>query len=203
MNIPFETDIILENEYARLTPLQLTHVPDLLPVAIQDETLIQYSPAQIHSEVLLTSYINNILKEKGNKTRYAFAIYDKVRNAYAGSTSYLNINQTHKRLEIGSTWIGRDFQKSQLNRNCKLLLLSYAFEQADAERVEFLTDQRNLVSQKAIEGIGARFEGILRSHITMLDGYRRNSMCYSIIKSEWPDVKENLINTLNKYPITA
>jgi RimJ/RimL family protein N-acetyltransferase len=111
----------------------------------------------------------------------------------------LNINLTHKRLEIGSTWIGKDFQRTALNRNCKLLLLSYAFEEANTERVEFLTDQRNLQSQKAIEGIGASFEGILRSHITMLDGYRRNSYCYSIIKPEWPEVKTKLIITLNRY----
>jgi RimJ/RimL family protein N-acetyltransferase len=161
--------------------------------------MVQYSPVAIHSETLLTNYINSFLKEKEKGTRYPFVIFDKKRNAHAGSTSYLNINLTHKRLEIGSTWIGKDFQRSPLNRNCKLLLLSYAFEVANTERVEFLTDQRNSQSQKAIDGIGAKFEGILRSHITMLDGYRRNSFCYSIIKPEWPEVKQQLIETLNKY----
>jgi RimJ/RimL family protein N-acetyltransferase len=199
MTIPFNSDIILENEHVRLTPLSLTDVNNLLPVAILDDTLIQYSPAQIHSESLLTNYICNFLKEKERGTRYPFTIFDKQTNSFAGSTSYLNINLTHKRLEIGSTWIGKDFQRTSLNRNCKLLLLSYAFEVANTERVEFLTDQRNLQSQKAIEAIGAIFEGILRSHITMLDGYRRNSYCYSIIKPEWPEVKMRLIETLNRY----
>lgn len=199
MNIPFAENIILENEHTRLTPLSLSDVSNLLPIATSDDKLVQYSPVAIHSETLLTNYINSFLKEKEKGIRYPFVIFDKKRNAYAGSTSYLNINLTHKRLEIGSTWIGKDFQRSALNRNCKLLLLSYAFEVADAERVEFLTDQRNQQSQKAIEGIGAKFEGILRSHIIMLDGYRRNSYCYSIIKPEWPEVKQQLINTLNKY----
>lgn len=199
MNIPFSSDIILENDYVRLSPLSLADVNNLLPVAVLDDKLIQYSPAQIHSEPMLTKYIDNFLKEKERGTRYPFVIFDKKTNYYAGSTSYLNINLTHKRLEIGSTWIAKQFQRTALNRNCKLLLLSYAFEVADTERVEFLTDERNLQSQKAIEGIGASFEGILRSHITMLDGYRRNSYCYSIIKPEWSLVKTRLWKALNKY----
>jgi RimJ/RimL family protein N-acetyltransferase len=197
MNIPFNEDIVLENEYALLRPLVMTDVSNLLPIAISEKDLIRYSPAEMHSEELLTKYIATWVEDRAKGTRYPFIIFDKVKNAYAGSTSFLNISGTHKRLEIGSTWIGKDFQRSPLNRNCKLLLLSYAFE-TGAERVEFLTDQRNLQSQKAIAGIGATFEGTLRSHITMLDGYRRSSMCYSIIKPEWPEVKEHLKNILAK-----
>jgi RimJ/RimL family protein N-acetyltransferase len=199
MNIPFNEDIVLENEYALLRPLAINDVDHLLPVSILDKTLIQYSPAEIHSEELLRNYIASNLQEREQGIRYPFVIFDKIKNTYAGSTSYLNISLRHKRLEIGSTWIGKAFQRSSLNRNCKLLLLSYAFEQANAERVEFLTDQRNLQSQKAIEGIGAKLEGVLRSHITMLDGYRRNSVCYSIIKPEWPEAKEHLTGVLAKY----
>mgnify|MGYP002777138386 CR=1 FL=1 len=151
--------------------------------------LLRYSPSAVHSHELLTAYIRQALAERTAGTKYPFAIFDKSVGQYAGSTSYGAISQADQRLEIGWTWIGKTFQRTGLNRNCKLLLLSYAFETLGFERVEFKTDTRNLQSRKAIQEIGATLEGEFRSHSIMSDGHRRNTVYYSILKNEWPDVK--------------
>jgi len=196
MKFPFEQEIILENDKALLRPLTLMDVENLLPVAKSDKTLLKYSPRQIYTEELLKENIEIMLAEKRSRTRYPFIIFDKIQNKWAGSTSFLNISETDRRIEIGSTWIGREFQKTGINRNCKYLLLSYCFEDLGVMRVEFKTDERNAASRKAIEGIGAKLEGILRSHTLMSDGYRRNTVFYSIIKEEWAELKKRFPHLL-------
>ena len=193
MNFPFEREVTLENQVAQLRPLEISDVTNLLKVAQEDERLLQFSPAPIHSEELLTTYIENAINDRLNKNRYPFIIFDKKKNGYAGSTSFLNISNIDKRLEIGSTWIGNYFQKTGLNRNCKYLLLCFAFDELRAERVEFKTDERNKNSRNAIEKIGGQFEGILRSHTVMHDGYRRNTVYYSILKDEWTNLKADFL----------
>jgi RimJ/RimL family protein N-acetyltransferase len=129
-----------------------------------------------------------------NANRYTFTVFDKTKNAYAGSTSFLNISNPDDRLEIGATWYGKEFQRTGLNRNCKYLLMQYAFDNVGAERVEFRTDERNLASRQAIEKIGGQFEGILRRHTVMYDGFRRNTVCYSILKREWNELKNHFLD---------
>jgi len=143
MDFNFEKDILLENDRAKLRPLALPDFDDLIAIALQDKTLLQYSPTQIHSEQLLKQYIDNALEERDNKNRYPFIIFDKQLNSYAGSTSFLNISNKDQRIEIGATWLGRQFQQTGLNRNCKYLLLNYVFEQLEFERLEFKIDERN------------------------------------------------------------
>ncbi len=191
MDLIFENDIILENNRAFLRPLKIEDIEKLLPIATSDKDLIKYTPSQIYTKTLLTKYIENALKDRIKKTRYPFVIFDKTQNAYAGSTSFLSISNYDKRLEIGGTWIGKQFQKTGLNRNCKYLLLSYLFEELQFERIELKTDERNLNSRNAIEKIGGKFEGIFRSHMLMSDGFRRNTVYYSILKEEWPELKIN------------
>jgi N-acetyltransferase len=193
MNFPFDREIILENSVAQLRALQISDIYNLLKVATQNERLLQFSPAPVHSKELLTAYIEKANNERLNKNRYAFIIFDKRKNAYAGSTSFMNISNGDDRLEIGSTWIGDDFQKTGLNRSCKYLLLCFAFEELGAERVEFKTDERNKTSRDAIEKIGGQFEGILRSHTLLYDGFRRNTVYYSILKNEWANLKHNAV----------
>jgi RimJ/RimL family protein N-acetyltransferase len=193
MNFPFEKEITLENTVALLRPLALTDIPHLLKIALEEKDLLRYSPVPIYSEKLLTEYIEKSIKERQGKTRYSFSIYDKKKNAYAGSTSFLNISNNDDRVEIGSTWIGKEFQRTGLNRNCKYLLLNFAFAELNAERVELKTDERNEASRNAIEKIGAKFEGTLRSHTLMYDGYRRNTVYYSILKDEWKNLKDGFI----------
>jgi RimJ/RimL family protein N-acetyltransferase len=185
MNFDFETDIELSNERADIRPLTIDYFEQLLPVASAHKDLLQYSPNPIYSEELLRNYINQAIDDRKNHLRYAFVIWDKLKLQYAGSTSFLNIVNKDKRLEIGHTWIGKDFQGSGLNGQVKALLLGYAFDKLEFERVEFKTDERNTTSRKALEKLGAVYEGCLRSHILMADGFRRNSVYYSILRAEW------------------
>lgn len=189
MDLDFSAEIILENERSRLEPLQLRHVDLLQEVGAEDDGLMKYSPSAVHTREMLTAYIQNALDEKGQHFKFPFAIYDKLKNAYAGSSSFGAISNKDRRLEIGWTWIGKDFQRTGLNRNNKFLMLSYTFETLGFERVELKTDARNEQSRTAILAIGAKFEGELRSHSVMSDGFRRNTVYYSILKEEWPEVK--------------
>ena len=191
MNFPFEKEIVLENTAVLLRPLKISDFNNLVNIATADKNLFQFFPKAAYSETLLRDYIDNAMEERKNKTRYHFIIFDKKKNTYAGSTGFLNISNADSRVEIGSTWIGKDFQRTGLNRNCKFLLLSYAFEELGAERVELKTDERNMASRNAIEKIGGKFEGILRSHTLMHDGYRRNTVYYGILKNEWEYLKNN------------
>jgi len=189
MNFQFDKDIILENSFVLLRPINKQDIENLLEVATKDKDLLQFSPSPVYNEELLTEYIDKAIQYRQNNIRYTFCVFDKTKNAYAGSTSFLNISNPDDRLEIGATWYGKEYQRTGLNRNCKYLLLEYAFDKLSAERVEFKTDERNIASRKAIEKIGAQFEGLLRRHTLMYDGFRRNTVCYSILKSEWQDLR--------------
>jgi N-acetyltransferase len=193
MAFPFELDIILENDRVLLRPLQLGDANELLLQSNGDSKLLQYSPAQIHSADHLDQYIRTAITGREKKKRYPFAILDKNTGNLAGSTSYMTIVDPEKRLEIGSTWIGREFQGTGLNRSMKNLMLSYAFDTLGYERVEFMTDERNGQSRRAMEKIGCKFEGVLRSHLYLSDGYRRSSAVYSIIREEWLAMREGFL----------
>jgi len=194
MQFNFDTDIILENKFVLLKPLGLDDLTPLLPVATADPTLLQYSPKPIYTAELLTTYIQQTIALRKSQERYSFSIYYKTEGCYAGSTAFLNISNADERLEIGATWIDKKFHGSNLNRHCKFLLLEYAFDMLQFNRVAFTTDERNLRSRKAIEKIGGRYEGILREHIILYDGFRRNSACYSILKNEWHSMKPSFLN---------
>lgn len=190
MGFSFNQKIVLENTRLKLEPLEEKHFIPLLPYALKEPDLLQYSPSPFGSKEDLRENFDIAFQHRAEKKRYAFAIYDKATNKYAGSTSMGDISLKDKRLQIGWTWIAGEFQGTGLNKNCKLLLLNYIFETLQFERVEFVTDSRNLVSQKAIVGIGGTLEGELRSHVQMKDGYRRNTQIYSILKIEWPEIKQ-------------
>lgn len=181
--------IVLEDQRTRLTPLHWDHLDKLVPIALANPDLLKYSPSLFGNKNALKSYFESAFKQP---KRYPFVIYDKAKHAFAGSTSFGNIEDYHQRVEIGWTWIGKPFQRTGLNRHCKFLLMQYAFEALQYERVELKTDSRNMQSRNAIEGIGGKFEGELRSHTLMPDGYRRSTVYYSILKEEWPEVKERI-----------
>ncbi len=174
----------LENERVKLSLLDLSNYKHLLPIA-QQENLIQYSPSDISSPEKLKNYVEIAVDHYYHKTAIPFIIFDKVKNAYAGSSRYMNINWNYKVLEIGSTWIGREFQGTGLNTHAKFLMLEYAFEILGFEKVEFRIDERNVRSRKAVEKLGATLEGILRKNVYLKDGFKRNTCCYGILKEEW------------------
>jgi RimJ/RimL family protein N-acetyltransferase len=194
MTFPFHRELVLENSFVLLRPMSKADIENLLAVATTDHNLLQFSPQPIYTKQLLKEYIDSALKNRSKRNRYPFTVFDKRWGVYAGSTSFLGISNADDRLEIGGTWYDSAFHRTGLNRNCKYLLLQYAFDALGAERVEFKTDERNLASRKAIEKIGGQFEGILRRHTLMHDGFRRNTVCYSILKSEWNGLKEHFLD---------
>jgi RimJ/RimL family protein N-acetyltransferase len=193
----FIENIILENTKVRLEPLSQIHFKELLPIAINHPNLLQYSPSPFGSSDLLEENIIKAIKSRTDKQRYPFAIFDKLNNRFVGSTSFGNISTKDKRLEIGWTWIDKNSQGTGLNKYFKHLMLTYAFENLSMERIEFKTDNRNLQSKKAIEKIGGTFEGILRSHTLMLDGHRRDTAYYSILKNEWDKTNVTIFKEIN------
>ena len=129
---------------------------------------------------------------------YAFAVTLQSNGRVVGSTSYFGVVPKQKCLEIGSTWYALDVQGTAVNPECKLLLLSHAFDDWGAVRVQFTTDSNNLRSQRAIAKLGAKFEGILRNHGFRSDGSLRDSMVYSIVAAEWPATRDKLRERLSK-----
>jgi RimJ/RimL family protein N-acetyltransferase len=193
MQIDFNKEYILENNRVLLRPLQEKDVEHLLSFSLQEPELWTYSFQQADGEDNLKRYIENALLCKQNKTEYPFIIFDKQTQRYAGSTRFYDIQISHQSLEIGYTWYGKDFQRTGLNRQCKLLLLSFAFESLGAERVALRADNNNKRSIAAMKAIGCKEEGVLRSHLLLPNGRRRDSIILSILKEEWFNtVKEEL-----------
>lgn len=186
MEFDFTQSLTLQSGRAKLEPLLPIHFEALLPVATAVPDLVKYSPSLISTPSDLRKYIETAQEERKRKFRYAFAVYDKQHRRFAGSTSFANISNYDLRLEIGWTWIDRNLQGSGLNQHMKFLMLEFAFETLHFERVEFRTDARNIASRRAIEKIGGKYEGTLRSHTVMPDGFRRDTVYYSILKREWP-----------------
>ena len=154
---------------------------------------------------MVTKYLHDLLlKEKEQQqqqknTILPFITIHKQSNKIVGTTRFLNIDYENHRLEIGHTWIAKSFRRTAINTESKLLMLQHAFENLNCIAVEIRTDILNIVSRKAIERLGAKQDGILRNHKIMRNERIRDTVCYSIIKSEWPAVKENLLQKIIYY----
>lgn len=188
----FSRDIVLETDAVRLEPLADSHYPVFEKIALAQPDLIQFSPFPFGTVEATQLYFEDAYEGRRKELRYAFAIIDKRTEHFVGTTSIGFVSVKDRRLEIGWTWIERSLQGSGLNRDCKFLLLRFAFETLEFERVEFRTDARNLRSQKAMVKIGAVYEGELRSHTVMPDGFRRNTRFYGILKEEWPRIRSTV-----------
>ncbi len=197
LNFDFEQDIVLEDTRIRLSPLLPEHVTDLLPIAEKQPDLLRFSPSPFGTKENLQHYVEKALKGRKHEQRYPFIIFDKHSEQFAGSTSFGNISNENQRLEIGWTWIAKIFQRTGLNRHGKFLMLRYAFETLQFERVELKTDSRNVQSRRAMEAIGAVYEGELRSHTIMPDGFRRNTVYYSILKEDWPRIRRTVFKNFD------
>ena len=178
----------LENEYVKLALLDLSNYKKLITIT-QQENIVQYLPSKIDTSEDLKDYVQTAVNGYYHKTAIPFIIFNKTKNIYAGCTRFMNIDWKNKVLEIGATWIGREFQGSGLNKNMKFLMLQYAFETLNFEKVEFRIDERNIRSRKAVEKIGATLEGILKKNVYLLNGFKRNTCCYGILCEEWNAIK--------------
>jgi len=191
--IDFNEEYILENSIVRLTPLKIDDLNNLVHFATNEPELWTHSLIQANSPEQMKSYIEKALEGRKDKNSYAFLVFDKRKNQYAGSTRFYDIQVNNASLQLGFTWYGKEFQGTGLNKNCKYLLLKFAFEVLKVERVEFRADNENQRSINAMKSIGCVVEGVLRSNTYKPDGKRRDSIVLSILKDEWKNtVKERL-----------
>jgi len=185
------TTITLEGIYVRLEPLLPAHEEELIAAA--DDGELWSSPVTIvPNRTTMAEYIAVALEAQAKGTELPFAIIRKTTGQVVGSTRFYNIELNNRRLCIGYTWLAASAQRTPVNTESKLLLLTHAFEFWQVIRVELVTDVLNQQSRDAILRLGAREEGILRNHMVMPSGRYRDSVCFSIIESEWPEVKARL-----------
>ena len=194
----FPQNIILEDEFVLLRPLQESDVENLLEISLNEPETWEYSLVRANGKENLENYIQIALKAKENKTDFPFIVFDKKLGKYAGSTRFYDIQLPFKTMQLGYTWYGKDFRGTGLNKHCKFLLLQFAFETLGMERVEFRADNNNERSIAAMKSIGCKVEGVLRNHMPTFDNeVRRDSIILSILRKEWFDeVKANLMAKL-------
>jgi N-acetyltransferase len=191
--LDFQTDYLLEDDCVLLRPLQVDDWQNLLYFAEYEQDIWQYSLVPVAGETNLKVYINSALAAKEAQKEYPFIVFDKRTQQYAGSTRFYDVQLTNNTLQLGYTWYGKQFQRTGLNRHCKYLLLQFAFETLGIERVEFRADANNARSVAAMKAIGCTVEGILRNHLPLPNGGRRDSIVLSILKAEWEnEVKAKL-----------
>src|SRR5712671_2835885 len=188
--------VILEGRYVRLEPLTAEHAAGLAEIGL-DEDLWRWIPSPVHTFEEMSAYVRTALGEWTDGSALPFALIDKTSGRVIGSTRYGNIDRVHHRLEIGWTWLARQWQRSAINTEAKYLLLRHAFETLKCIRVELKTDLLNDRSRAAILRIGARQEGIFRNHMITANGRSRHTVYFSIVDSEWPEVKARLFSRLN------
>jgi len=168
-----------------------------LPFALNEPDTWKYSLVTAAGNDGLSYYMQLALDARAEGKEYPFIVFDKTKNAYAGSTRFYDINVPYKTLQLGYTWYGKDFQGTGLNKHCKYLLLSFAFENIGMERVEFRADNNNARSIAAMKSIGCKVDGVLRSNMPKREGGRRDSIVLSVLKDEWfAGIKEMLRNKL-------
>lgn len=193
-----QESMTLEDEYVALRPMQTSHIKDLYSAG-KDLSIWQWTTANYCQTLDITKqWVEVCLENARLNIQQPFVIMDKTQHKIVGSTSYLNISLEHKSIEIGFTFLNPGAQRSFVNRRCKLLLLSHAFETLRLNRVAFQTHQKNQRSRTAILAIGATFEGIHRDCRIQQNGSIRSSAFYSIIKPEWPQAKSELLTKLTK-----
>lgn len=197
MDFNFKEDYILENDLVRLQPLQASDYEKLVAFSINEPDLWSFNANPADSQENLKIYIEKALSQKEKLTEYPFIVFDKVNQKYAGCTRFYAISLEFKFLEIGYTWYGKEFQGTKLNKNCKYLLLEFAFEKMKMERVAFAANSKNERSINAMKSIGCVVEGISRNISTDAFGNRIDAIRLSIIKNEWFDsIKQNLKNRI-------
>lgn len=194
----FDDSIVLENNIVLLRPLRHEDISHLEGFAIDQPEIWQFSiKSPAGSREAMADYIESAIAERENFTGYPFIVFDKRSGRYAGSTRFYDISPSNGYLQLGYTWYGSEFCGTGLNKNCKLLLLDYAFKVLKAERVEFRAHNGNARSIAAMKSIGCTVEGVLRSHLPGHDGARRDTIVLSILRSEWNGLREKLLNKIN------
>ena len=183
---------VLENDHVELHPVTEADREGIRAVAM-DPHIWRYFVAAVENEADFKVFFDTCLADQAAGRRFVFVVTDKASGRIAGSMSYGNMAEADARLEIGWSWLGRDFRGKGVNRWAKYLLLEHAFEQLGAQRVEFKADILNEQARHGLRNIGAVEEGTLRSFNYMPGGRRRDAIFYSVLRAEWPQVKQRLV----------
>jgi RimJ/RimL family protein N-acetyltransferase len=182
----------LAGRSVELVPLAREHAPALFEEAREPEIWTYLSAAPPRAVGDVAAWIEAALRAAEGGAELPFAVLSRADGRPIGSTRYLDVERRHRRLEVGWTWLGAAHRRTAANTECKLLLLEHAFEVLGAHRVQFKTDERNLRSRRALERIGARYEGTLRRHMVLPDGFVRDSAYYSVVDLDWPATRARL-----------
>ena len=193
MTLPFVNPVVLCSQGVRLEPLALAH-EDGLAAAAADGELWRLRVTSVPEPHQTGAYIETALQMREAGNRFAFAVVDEPTGRVLGSTSYHDILPTVRRLEIGWTWYRHSVQRSHVNTTAKLLLLDHAFDVLGCQVVGWRTDNFNFASQRAIERLGARKDGVLRGHALRRDGTVRDTVMYSLRAGEWPESRAQLLS---------
>jgi RimJ/RimL family protein N-acetyltransferase len=193
----FVEPINLVSRGVELVPLSLTHEAGLKAAAADGE-LWNIRVTSVPEPEQTRKYIEDALAMREAGNRFAFAVTDQATGTVLGSTSYHDIVPAIKRVEIGYTWYAQRCQRTHVNSTCKLLMMTHAFETLGCHVVGWRTDNFNFASQAAIERLGARKDGVIRGHALRRDGTIRDTVIYSLRSGEWPEVKAQLLHSLNK-----
>jgi RimJ/RimL family protein N-acetyltransferase len=193
MGFAAEPRAVLENEHVLLHPITPEDRTAQRAIAF-DESIWRYFISLIRTDADFDAFFDAALADQEAGRRVVFHIVDKGTGQAAGSMSFCNLSPNDLRLEIGWSWLGIAFQGKGINRWAKFLMMQHAFEKLAAERVEFKTDVLNVQARHALRNIGATEEGVLRSYNPMPDGRRRDAIYYSVLRREWPAVREILSN---------
>lgn len=191
----FPDHFTLETPRVLLRLMTMQDYEVFLPLS-KDPEIWKYFVKDLSDEQELKSWMQQLLTERQRETRMPFTVIDKHTHEVCGGTSFLNISFFDKRLEIGSTWLGTQFIGTGVNREAKFALLSFAFEVMKMERVEVKTDNLNERAKAALLKVGMKPEGILRSHMQMHGNRRRDSIFFSIIRSEWQERKQHFFSEM-------
>jgi RimJ/RimL family protein N-acetyltransferase len=191
--------IPLEGASVRLEALAQAHHAPLCEVGL-DEDLWRWTVSVVSTPADMAAYIDEALALRARAAAFPFAVIDRASGRVAGSTRFGNLDGANRRLEIGWTWVARPWQRTRLNTETKYLLLRTAFEELGCIRVEFKTDVLNERSRTALARLGAKPEGVLRSHMITAAGRVRDTIYYSILDAEWPGVRRRLELILGAHP---
>lgn len=192
------TPVVLTGKCVRLEPMTEAHIPALAEIGVGQTFWGFMLYGNMETEADMANWVREILSRASRGTDLPFVAIHLASGRAAGATRYLNIMPKDRGLEVGGTWYGSEFQRTAVNTECKYLLLKHAFETLGCIRVQLKTDLRNERSQRAIERIGAVKEGVLRNHMILPDGRIRHSVFYSILDTEWDEVKRKLEEMLEK-----
>jgi RimJ/RimL family protein N-acetyltransferase len=195
-----KTPLKLIGSNCALLSLKKEHI-DILSIVAKQKSIWEFYAIDGSDDQKLISSLNESMQRREQGLEFPFVIRDRKLNTLIGSTRYLELQPHHRKLEIGWTWLHPDYWGTSFNTECKLLLLTYCFETLRAVRVQLKTDEKNIRSRKAIQKIGGKLEGVFRNDMIRDNNTKRNSLYFSIIEEEWPEVKRNLIALLSEQAV--